>query len=72
MASRHSWEVDEPFEEASSGEEYEEFDYSRATPEIAGEELANFLLQLKHSGVLSAKSCCLLAWWAARAGAVGP
>ena len=49
-----------------------DFEYNAVSAELAGEELVEMLLHLKISGVLSAKSCCELAWWAHRAGAVGP
>ena len=40
-------------------------------PASAGEALVDFLCELKFSGKLSAQSVCLLAHWAAKAGACG-
>ena len=39
--------------------------------EPAGDELANLLLELHYSGRMSAKTVCLIAWYASRAGALG-
>ena len=46
-------------------------DYSTTPAYIAGEELTHMLTELKTAGVLSAKQVCILAFWAAKAGACG-
>ena len=46
-------------------------DWSYMTPEVAGAELVDFLIVLKLSAVLTATQACLIAWWAAQAGATG-
>ena len=51
--------------------EPEIFDYDDVSPGVAGEEFVAMLCFLKVSGVMSAKMCCVLAWWAAKAGATG-
>jgi len=48
-----------------------EFDYDAISQEDAGIQLADFLIQLKRKGVLSAQNATILAFWAAKAGAVG-
>jgi hypothetical protein len=53
--------------EASSEE-----DSGECTAAEAGERLSEFLIRLRITGVLSAKQTCILAWWAKRAGAIGP
>lgn len=47
------------------------FDYASVTQEEAGCELAGLLFKLKVQNILSAKQACTLAFWAAKAGAVG-
>ena len=42
------------------------------TQDEAGEELFQYLLELKITNKLGAKECCVIAYWAANAGAVGP
>lgn len=42
------------------------------SPEVAGENLASLLVDLKLKGILSAKHVCVLAHWATLAGAKGP
>ena len=59
-AEDRSWSTDDP-----------DFDYSSIDAETAGRELVSMLVMLKVMGVLSAKQTCILAWWAAKAGAVG-
>ena len=66
MVSMHSWDVPDETDSDSSGDPYD------VTPEQGGEEFTAFLLSLHLTGRMSAKSCCVLAWWATRAGAVGP
>lgn len=44
----------------------------RENKEEAGRELAEVLLQLHVDGQLTAKSACVIAHWASKAGAVGP
>ena len=46
-------------------------DYKNVPPDVAGEELVNMLTHLKSNGTLSAKQACVLAFWAANAGACG-
>lgn len=47
-------------------------DYSDITAPEAGEELFLTLVEFKLRGLLSARQTCVLAFWASRAGAVGP
>ena len=44
-------------------------DYETISAEEASQVLVEMLAQLKQSGVLSAKQTCVLAFWAAKAGA---
>ena len=46
-------------------------DYDNLTAEEAGVEFADMLIHLKRTNALSAKQACVLAWWAAKAGACG-
>ena len=57
--------------EGSEGEFDEEAFYSTCSPEQAGDELALLLMELKNSHTLSARSACVIAFWATRAGAQG-
>ena len=76
----HSWEV--PAIQLSQPSKPPGFSWDNAAqqPEAshedrqaeAGIELAELLLQLHADGRLSAKHACLIAHWAAKAGAVGP
>ena len=40
-------------------------------PEVAGRELSDYLLSLKHKAVISAEVCCVIAYYAHAAGAAG-
>ena len=51
--------------------DYEEFDYASVPADVAGDELAHMIIQLKHDGKLSAKQACILSFWAEKAGAGG-
>jgi hypothetical protein len=42
------------------------------SPQEAGEYLVSFLLELMYTNALSARSLCVICYWAARAGASGP
>ena len=69
----HSWDHawgDAPY--ASSDSESDDDFYENISPEVAGEEFAAFLLSLHLSGKLSARSVCILAFWATRAHCIGP
>lgn len=70
MSSRHSWEDRDWSSEEGSGSEEEE-----GEPPVgagAGDQLVAFLLHLYFAGLgLSARSLCLVCYWAARAGAAG-
>jgi hypothetical protein len=71
----HSWERDQHVWEhidASDSDASEADPYDDVGPDEAGEQFATFLVSLCLSGKLSAKSTCVLAWWASRAGAIGP
>ena len=74
-ASWEGWSADwsRIGERAADGDaiEPEVFDYNTVSPDVAGEELVEMLCYLKITGVLSAKMACVLAWWAAKAGATG-
>ena len=63
-----SWEADALFESSASEMETE----LEATGEAAGENLVELLLTLYFEGRVSAKTLCVLCWWAHRAGAAGP
>ena len=63
-----SWEADALFESSASEMETE----LEATGETAGENLVELLLTLYFEGRVSAKTLCVLCWWAHRAGAAGP
>ena len=60
-APQLDWGGDEP-----------ELGAEQLTPQEAGEELAHLLINLRLKGDISAKQCCILAYWASAAGAVGP
>jgi hypothetical protein len=66
----HAWANDrgDAFANGDSDEE-DTFDEQG---EEAGVLLMDFLLALHYGGHLSAKSLCVLSWWASRAGAAGP
>ena len=49
-----------------------ELDYNNVSLAVAQEELFNVLVELKLVGKLSAKNCCIIAFWAKHAGASGP
>ena len=51
--------------------EPEDLDYSDVSPEMAADELCAMLVDLKITNNLSAKQCCVLAWWAHKAGVPG-
>ena len=53
-------------------EEGEEANYDQFEPDAAGAELADVLVELKLGGKLSATQVGIIAYWAAKAGAVGP
>ena len=72
----HPWESDEPWarppqaEDDGSGDE-QPFDYDAVTLPEACAEFYDHLVHMKHAGLISAKSCCITAWWAWKAGAGG-
>ena len=47
-------------------------DEDAVTADKSGEILFEVLTGLKHNGKLSAKDVCIIGWWVAQAGAVGP
>ena len=55
--------------EPGSDDEYDPDDLS---PDEAALELFNYIVELKHLGVLKANHACVLSYWAFRAGAQGP
>ena len=67
---QRDWERDVQDVAGGSDSEREE-DYDACTPQEAGEELRNFLVELKIQGALTAKQSCVLAWWRQKAGAMG-
>ena len=77
MAARHSWEDDagRSWEEEGGPPEgsdpEEQFSYDAVNPDAAGQQLADMLTDLKQRGTISAKQCCILAYWASKAGARG-
>ena len=48
-----------------------DIDYDNITAEVAAEELGHMLVELKLRNALSARQCCVLAFWASQAGAKG-
>ena len=48
-----------------------DFDFESVTPAIAEEELATWIVDMKHKGALSAKDACVACWWAHKAGVAG-
>lgn len=73
----HAWEEYGPLDEGYQDRANRPWDDSGSedgepSPEEAGEELAALLIKLRLQGSLSAKQACVLAYWAAAAGAVGP
>jgi hypothetical protein len=65
----HAWDTDS-MGGGASGESDE--DYDSVTAEQAGGHFSEFLMSLLFSHTISAKQCCVLAWWAQHAGAIGP
>jgi hypothetical protein len=65
--SQHKWEADD----YDCWKDSDEDELSNS-PEAAGEELADMLVNLRLRGVLSSKQACVLGHWASLAGAVGP
>jgi len=57
------WNEPAPDEEPTPG-----LDYDHVAPECAADELASYLVTLKHMGVLSATQTCILAFWCNKAG----
>ena len=73
MARRHFWEepgftVADGDSDSSSDEE----DEMNPNAQRAGRELCDLLIWLRLAGRITSKTCCVIAWWANRAGAVGP
>ena len=76
MASqRSSWEGWAPSWGSTATDceagDIDDLDYSNVSPDIAAEELASMLIDLKVHNSLSATQCCILAWWASKAGVGG-
>ena len=69
-SSRDPWQPG-AWEDAGAGDPADGVDAS-PTSEDHGEQFAKALLRLKHTGVLSCRQMCELAWFATRAGATGP
>jgi hypothetical protein len=63
----HKWEQSE-FDGERTDSEASDDDFDE-TGEAAGNLLMDMLLMLHYSGRLSAKSLCVICWWASRAGA---
>ena len=63
--SQYAWgrDVDE-----MQGSDDEQLDYESLSADVAAQEFCDYLVLLKHSGALSAKQCCILAFWSTRAG----
>jgi hypothetical protein len=68
----HSWEEADPWSSDSDDDGSAAFDPNLVTVEEAGNLLADALIDLKLSGAMSAKQVCTIAFWAHKAGAVGP
>ena len=73
------WKSSElPSEAAASGDDAEgpgwndEDDDGPPSYAEAGDILGELLLHLKHQGIITARQCCTIAYWAWRAGATGP
>lgn len=48
-----------------------EIDYDNISSDVAESEFYSLLVELKLTGVLTAKQCCIIAFWATKAGARG-
>ena len=76
----HSWELPERDWEAPDGfgdewaSDFEDEgpDYGQMTHEMGAEHLCEFIVILKLSGAIAAKSARLLCFWASKAGVTGP
>ena len=64
------WDVDD--EGSGDEDDGDKVDWDSLQPAEAGQQLSEFLLALKHEGHLSARQCCVIAFWACKSGAVGP
>jgi len=71
MASSHSWSRKVHSWQAEDGADPDDSDVEEIDPEDAGAQLLDLLVDLKVQGKLSATNCCLISFWAARAGAAG-
>ena len=74
-ASSHAWEhYDHAWEAGEYHVAWDDSSDEHAAPTRAecGEQLAGLLSDLRFKGTLSAKQCCVIAHWAAGAGACGP
>lgn len=72
-SSQVDWEGDDwerPYQQRQHGAEAEG-DEADVSPAEAGEMLVRFLLDLLYSNSLSARSLCVICWWAHKAGAQG-
>ena len=66
-----TWGEDEDEDDLRKWDELEELDYENLPAGVAEEEFVRMLVDLKWTGVLSARQVCTLAFWASRAGARG-
>jgi hypothetical protein len=65
----HAWEDDvHPWEQSSNGNSDSDSDGD----EDAGTNFTEMLLEMLFANKISAKSLCVLCWWASRAGVAGP
>ena len=72
---RQPWEKDpDPWEGGHPPLQEDDSDYDPDELEgvEAGEALAQMLLSMVWARKMSAKTACVIAWWASRAGALGP
>ena len=65
------WEVRDAWEDVDATYDDDEYDYANVDATYAGQQLADYLLFLKHSHEISAVACCLLSFWSSKAGACG-
>lgn len=59
-------------EDGPAWEQEEKEEDKQPTKREAGDALAEYLLELKHKGVISARQLCTISYWASLAGADGP
>lgn len=79
-SSKYPWEEEYQWldaslyddEDAAAGSDIEEeFDYDNVEPEVAQACLFDYVVALKNDGTISAKTACVIAFWATKSGSLG-